>query len=102
MDRGASKGQERGKGRTYARSKGYEAETTSQPLSWRQDMIQRIHIDNPHVWQEPPGAVGQVLLQLVVARREEGRHCRIDWSGSKEGGTKLRSKARERILTYSN
>lgn len=42
-------------------------------------MIQRIHVDNPHVWQEPPGAVGQVLLQLVVARREEGRQCRIVW-----------------------
>ena len=67
MDQGGSKGQERGKCRTYARSKGYEAETISQPLSWRQDMIQRIHVDNPHVWQEPPGAVGQVLLQLVVA-----------------------------------
>ena len=36
---GGSKGQERGKRlRTYARSKGYEAETISQPLSWRQDM----------------------------------------------------------------
>ena len=27
---------------TYARSKGYEAKTISQPLSWRQDMIQRL------------------------------------------------------------
>ena len=77
--KGGSRGQERGRCRTYARSKGYEAETISQPLSWRQDMIQRIHVDNPHVWQEPPGAVGQVLLQLVVARREEGRQCRIVW-----------------------
>ena len=42
-------------------------------------MIQRIHVDNPHVWQEPPGAVGQVLLQLVAERREEGRQCRIVW-----------------------
>ena len=67
---------------TYVRSKGYEAKTISQPLSWRQDMIQRIHVDNPHVWQEPPGAVGQVLLQLAVARREEGRQCGnvLEWS----------------------
>ena len=42
VDRGESKGQDRGKCRTYARSKGYEAETISQPLSWRQDMIQRL------------------------------------------------------------
>ena len=42
-------------------------------------MIQRIHVDNPHVRQEPPGAFGQVLLQLVVKRREESRHCRIVW-----------------------
>ena len=62
-------------------------------------MIQRIHIDNPTSWwQEPPGAVGQVLLQLVAACREEGRQCRIAWE---EGGTTLRSKARERILTHS-
>ena len=61
-------------------------------------MIQRIHVDNPHVWQEPPGAVGQVLLQLVTARSEEGRQCRIAWE---EGGATLRSKVRERILTHS-
>ena len=42
-------------------------------------MIQRIHVDNPHVWQEPPGAVGQVLLQLAAARREEGRQCGTAW-----------------------
>ena len=43
-------------------------------------MIQRIHVDNPtSLWQEPPGAVGRVLLQLVVARREKGRQCRIVW-----------------------
>ena len=64
---------------TYARSKGYEAKTITQPLSWRQDMIQRLHVDNPYVRQEPPGAVGQVLLQLAVARREEGRQCGTAW-----------------------
>ena len=43
-------------------------------------MIQRIHVDNPtSLWQEPPGAVGQVLLQLVVERGEESRPCRIVW-----------------------
>ena len=43
-------------------------------------MIQRSHIDNPtSLWQELPGAVGQVLSQLVVARSEEGRQCRIVW-----------------------
>ena len=51
-----------------------------QPLSWRQDMIQQIHVDNPtSLWQEPHGAVRQVLLQLVVAHREEGRQYRIVW-----------------------
>ena len=81
MDQDGSKGQERGECRTYARDKGYEAVIiTKQPLSWRQDMIQRIHVDNPtSLWQEPPGAVGQVLLQLVAARREESRQCRIVW-----------------------
>ena len=84
-----SRGQERGKCRTYARSKGYEAETISQPLSWRQDMIQRIHVDNPtSLWQEPPGAAGQVLLQLAAARREEGRQCRIDWEWIEGRGDK--------------
>ena len=42
-------------------------------------MTQRIHVDNPHVRQEPPGAVGQVLLQLAAARRDEGRQCGADW-----------------------
>ena len=43
-------------------------------------MIQRIHVVNPtSLWQEPPGAVGQVLLQLVAERREKSRLCRIVW-----------------------
>ena len=77
---GGPTGQERGERlRTYVRSKGYEATTITQPFSWRQEMIQRLHVDNPHVWQEPPGAVGQVLWQLAVARREEGRQCGTAW-----------------------
>ena len=51
-------------------------------------MIRRIHVDNPHVWQEPPGAVGQVLLLLAVARREEGRQCGTAWEWIEGRGDK--------------
>ena len=52
-------------------------------------MMQQIHVVNPtSLWQEPPGDVGQVLLQPAVARREEGRQCGTAWEWIEGRGDK--------------
>ena len=73
---------------TYARSKGYEAKTISQPLSWRQDMIQRLSLIIRTCGRNHPAPSDRSCCSWPSHAGTKEGNVGSPGSGSKEGGTR--------------